>query len=100
MYDFMLIISCSFVFIPGFSITSLRSLFRIMPVCSPFIGSVIVFLSLGLFMNGWWYSWLTLLLIPILTSLIDAIRKRKLSHFAFPVLVVFVYLAMGMFMSL
>lgn len=46
---------------------------------------------------GWEWCWLVLLLIPILTSIIDAVRKRRLSHFCYPVLAALVFFYFGLF---
>lgn len=61
--------------------------------------TVIVFLAAG-FAGFWHISWIAFLTIPLYYSLIDAIVKRKPSHFAYPVLVVAVYLFLGITMCL
>lgn len=68
--------------------------------CSPFGGIISVlcvtaFLAAGIFFNGWYWCWLILLAVPVLTSLISAVRKRRLSEFCYPVLVVIVFMALG-----
>lgn len=63
-------------------------------------GCTVAFLGYGLLTpdgSAWGRCWLFFLLIPILCSLIDAIRKRRASDFAFPVLVAGVYLIGGLF---
>lgn len=63
-------------------------------------GSLVTFLGYGLLTpdgTAWGWCWLFLLLIPILCSFIDAIRKRRASEFAFPVLVAGIYLVGGIF---
>lgn len=48
------------------------------------------------FCGGWAIGWLIFLTIPLYYTLIDAIFKRNPMHFAYPVLVVLVYLYLGM----
>lgn len=48
--------------------------------------------------GGWTTSWLLFLLLPVYYSLIEAIRSKDISKFAFPVIAVGAYLAVGMFM--
>lgn len=60
---------------------------------------VIAFLIWG-FLGGWWISWILFLTIPLYYTTVDAIRKKKPSHFAYPVLVVMVYLLLGLYLSL
>ena len=50
--------------------------------------------------EGWRNYWVLFFLIPIIPSLLVAIRTKKFCAFAFPVLVVMVYLAIGMFINL
>jgi transcriptional regulator with XRE-family HTH domain len=45
---------------------------------------------------GWTRGWLVFFLIPILLTLVTAVRKRKPSYFAYPVLVAGIYLFVGM----
>lgn len=46
---------------------------------------------------GWALSWICFFAIPLYYSLVDAIYKRKPSHFAFPVLTAAAYILMGFF---
>lgn len=46
--------------------------------------------------EGWGVSWLVFFLIPLLTSFVSALEKRKFSEFAFPILVTGVYVLLGM----
>lgn len=62
--------------------------------------SIIAFLAVGFAVeNGWKYSWLILLLIPIIESFIEAVKHRDPNRFAYPVMVAGVYLTYGMCMS-
>lgn len=47
-------------------------------------------------LTGFWHpAWIILLSIPLFDSLVSAIRKRKLSRFAYPLLTFMVFLAVG-----
>jgi len=63
---------------------------------------IIAYLIFGCFdvCGGWAYGWLSFLTIPLYYTLISAICFRDASHFAYPVLVVLVYLALGFSLSL
>lgn len=54
-----------------------------------------VYLFLGFYAQGWHPWWILFFLIPLPETLICAIRKRKPSCFAFPVLVLFVFFLLG-----
>jgi len=46
--------------------------------------------------TGYWHpTWIILLSLPLFDSLVTAIRKRKLSSFAYPVFAVMIFLGMG-----
>lgn len=47
--------------------------------------------------SDWHPTWIILLTIPLFTSLISAIKRRKFSSFAYPVLTIMVYLSCGFF---
>lgn len=61
----------------------------------------IAFLGLGFSMNGWWYSWLCLLLIPFFDGITKAIAFRKAKHLHETVTFgcIIVFLSMGLFMN-
>ena len=46
--------------------------------------------------NGWKFSWIIWLFIPIVNSVFDSIKKRRISVFLFPVLVVAIYCFLGL----
>ena len=46
--------------------------------------------------NGWKFSWIIWLFIPIVNSIFDSIKKRRISVFLFPVLVVAIYCFLGL----
>lgn len=56
----------------------------------------IAFLLWGFIWDGWDVGWTLYLLIPVYHSLIECIRKKKWSAFAYPVFISFIYLFMGM----
>lgn len=47
--------------------------------------------------GGWAHSWIIFVTIPIYFSIVEAIYKRRLSLFAYPVLMAFVYLYLGLY---
>ena len=70
----------------------------IMPITT--FGSLIAYLLLGFLLpnaEGWGCYWVLFLLIPIIATLLSAIRKRKFSEFAYPILVTGVYCFLGMY---
>ena len=62
--------------------------------------TLIGFLVWGMMFDGWDISWTLWVLMPGVMSLADAIAKKQLSAFAYPCLVTFVYLFLGMRYSL
>lgn len=64
-----------------------------------FILAIIAFLLWGFsgVCFGWALSWICFLTIPLYYSLIDAVTKRKPSHFAYPVLAVIAFILFGYF---
>jgi len=46
--------------------------------------------------NGWAWGWILYFLVPVVPSLISAIRRRRPSNFAYPVFVSGLYLVAGM----
>ena len=48
-------------------------------------------------LGGWALAWVIFATIPIYYSLVEAIYKRRLSEFAYPVLVGFIYLILGLY---
>ena len=56
----------------------------------------IAFLLWGFIWDGWDVGWTLYLLIPIYHSLIDCVRQRRWSAFAYPVFISFIYLFIGM----
>lgn len=57
--------------------------------------SAVVYVCLGVFMKIWHPTWLIFFLIPLYYSLCEAIEKKNMNCFAYPVLIVGVYLLLG-----
>ena len=58
------------------------------------------YIVIGCVYQAWHPGWLLFLLIPILHSLIDAVRRRNAHHFAYPVLATLIFLCLGIFKAL
>lgn len=59
---------------------------------------IIAYLIIGfMFEQGWALGWLLILLIPILESLIAAVKTKNPSAFAYPVFTAAIFLTIGMF---
>lgn len=60
---------------------------------------VIAYLLCGFYnvLGGWALSWVIFLTIPIYYSFVEAIYERRFSDFAYPVLMAFIYLVLGMY---
>ena len=56
----------------------------------------IAYLLWGFLADGWAVGWTLYITIPVYYSIIDCIRRRKLSPFCYPVFIAFVYVLMGM----
>ena len=56
----------------------------------------IAYLLWGFLADGWAVGWTLYVTIPVYYSIIDCIRRRKLSPFCYPVFIAFVYVLMGM----
>ena len=66
-----------------------------------FIASFLVFILVGVYVNGGWnYSWIALLFIPIFLSLIESVKRKRISAFLFPVLIVAIYMILGLIYGL
>ena len=57
---------------------------------------IVTYITLGCLYNIWHPGWLIFLLIPIVSSAIEAVRKKKPEHFAYPILAVLVFLYVGL----
>ncbi len=67
----------------------------------PFGGLLFVgYLIYGVMTGGWHPTWIILLTIPLLSTLVSAIRKRKLSYFGYPILTIIIFLWQGFTQSM
>jgi hypothetical protein len=62
--------------------------------------AIVAFLLLGFLLTnpdylGWRVGWLCFLAVPVTTSFIEALRKRRFCSFAFPLAVIGIYLFLG-----
>jgi transcriptional regulator with XRE-family HTH domain len=63
--------------------------------------AIAAFLLLGFLLTnpdylGWRVGWLCFLAVPVATSFIEALRRRRFCSFAFPVVVIGIYLFLGL----
>ncbi len=49
--------------------------------------------------GGWALSWIIFITVPIYYSFVEAIYKRRFSEFAYPVLTIFLYLFIGLYLG-
>ena len=63
--------------------------------CALTIGVVVAYVLLGTLLGLWGQAWVLFLLIPIIPSLMGAIFYKRMHAFAYPILVAFVYLTLG-----
>lgn len=57
---------------------------------------VVAFFVWGAVFNGWEIAWTLFITIPIFTSIVACVRKKRVGKFNFPCFVAFVYLLFGM----
>ncbi|MGN1041024.1 MAG: DUF1700 domain-containing protein [Candidatus Fimimonas sp.] len=58
---------------------------------------VLVFFVAGAFWGKWHPAWMVFLLIPVITSLIEAVERRNAKIFCYPVFVAFLFLLFGFY---
>ena len=61
---------------------------------------VAAFFVWGAVFNGWETAWTLFITIPIFTSIVSCVRKRRVGKFNFPCFVAFVYLLFGMIFNI
>ena len=64
------------------------------------IVTIIFFWLIGLLTDGWSWGWTLFMTIPVYYSLLDAVKKRRASHFAYPVFLAFIYCLSGMLLGI
>ena len=57
--------------------------------------AIVAYIVIGVCFNLWHPGWLILFLVPIISTLIDAVYLRNPSYFAYPVLAVLIFLFVG-----
>lgn len=57
--------------------------------------AIIVYIILGVCFNWWHPGWLIFLLVPVVSTLIDAVRRHNPNLFAYPVLALVIFLYVG-----
>ena len=63
-------------------------------------GVVISYILLGTFLDLWAQAWVLFLLIPIIPSILEAIICKDMNKFAYPVLMVFIYFFVCMWLGI
>ncbi|HHX00076.1 MAG TPA: helix-turn-helix transcriptional regulator [Acholeplasmataceae bacterium] len=66
--------------------------------------AITIFFLIGFFLFGfitgkWQYAWLLLLCIPVTSSLVFAIKVKKMRYFNYPFFVALIYFALGFFLN-
>ena len=61
---------------------------------------VVAFFVWGAVFNGWEIAWTLFMTIPIFTSIVSCVRKKRVGKFNFPCFVAFVYLLFGMIFNI
>lgn len=59
------------------------------------IFAIVIYIVLGVCFDLWHPGWLIIFLVPVVSTLIEAVRRRDASRFAYPCLVVFLFLYAG-----
>lgn len=62
--------------------------------------TTITYILIGCLLSKWHPTWIIFFLIPIVSSLVEAIMSRDIEKFAYPVLVAAVYLTLGFLLNL
>ena len=56
----------------------------------------VAYLLWGFLFDGWWIGWTLYITIPVYYSVIDCIRRKRISSFAYPVFATFLFCFFGM----
>ena len=66
-----------------------------------YVVAVIIYFTISFIYEGQWQRLWVIFLVPVfLSSIISCIKKRRVTPFAFPVFVAFIYLGIGVYFSL
>lgn len=57
--------------------------------------AIVIYIIIGCVYGMWHPGWLIFLLVPIIDSAIQAIKKKRLSCFGYPILMIFIFLFAG-----
>ena len=57
--------------------------------------AIVIYIVIGIFFDLWHPGWILFFLVPVISSLIHAVRKGNANLFAYPVFVLFIFLYMG-----
>lgn len=58
--------------------------------------AIVAYIAIGVTYNLWHPGWLIFFLVPIISSAINAIKEKHADYFAYPVLVVWIFLCSGL----
>lgn len=59
------------------------------------IVAIVIYIVIGIFFDLWHPGWILFFLVPVIGSLIHAVRRRNANLFAYPVFVLFLFLYSG-----
>lgn len=62
--------------------------------------TIIAFFVWGSVFDGWKIAWTLFITVPIFTSIVSCVRKKRVGKFNFPCFVVFIYLLFGMIFNI
>ncbi len=57
--------------------------------------AIVIYIVIGIFFDLWHPGWILFFLVPVIGSLLHAVRRRNANLFAYPVFVLFVFLYVG-----
>lgn len=73
---------------------NLPPLLKVVNTCFPIL-CVIIYILIGVAFGLWHPGWIVFLLIPCWYTLVDSIRKKNASEFAYPVFITFIYILLS-----
>lgn len=57
--------------------------------------AIVIYIVIGIFFELWHPGWILFFLVPIISSMINAVRRKNANLFAYPVFVLFIFLYLG-----